>query len=295
MISYLTVGPVRFVLHGENLSPVRYGGFAYRDFFTDGQPAEMRSPQVELPVHLVQGVSPCPRTAPWFEAGKNWAVWPDGDGWLFCTGYAGRERPRASCRVSRDLDRATLCIDGDPTDAPLRYPLDQILTWGLLSRCGGVLLHAAAVVRDGVGLILAGRSGAGKSTLSALCQAEGWRVLNDDRAVLFQRDGCVHVAGTPWHGSGCFANADEVPLGGVLLLTQASEVRLESLETSAACLSLLEVASIPWFEDTWAQGALDALDNLMRDVPAYRFHFTRTSEAVRALGCVQPAQEGVFA
>lgn len=293
MICRLSVGPVRFVLRGDDLPPVRYGGWAYRDFVTDGTGDGVKRPLIELVVRLRRGACACPTSPPMFEAGRNWAVWPDKDGWLFCSGYANRSRPRFSCRLSSGFEWAELGVEGDPADSPLRYPLDQILTWGLLSRCGGVLLHAAAVVREGVGWILAGRSGAGKSTLSALCRAEGWRVLNDDRAILFRRNGCVQVAGTPWHGSGCFAEADEVPLGGLLLLKQAEEVRLEPLKPSEACLSLLEVASIPWFEDTWAQGSLDALNSLLSEVPVFRFHFARSPEAVRALECFQESQEGV--
>jgi hypothetical protein len=282
-VHYLTVGPVRFVLRDEALRPVRYEGWAYRGFFTEGRVADVRKPQSELPVKVVQGGLRRPAQPPLYEAGGNWSVWPEADGLLFCSGYAGRELPRASCHVSRALDRATLYVDGDPGDAPLRYPLDQVLTWGLLARCGGVLLHAAAVVRDGVGLVLAGRSGAGKSTLSALCRADGWQVLNDDRVVLFRRDGRPFVAGTPWHGSGCFAEAAEVPLAGVLLLEQASTDRLEPLDGSAARLSLLHAASIPWFEDAWSQAALNALDDILHDVPAFRFQFTKTPAAVRAL------------
>jgi len=295
MIHHLTVGPVRFVLQEEGSSPMRYDGWAYRDFVTAGAAADVRPPQVSLPVQIVQGTPECPAEKPWFEAGKNWAVWPDGDGWLFCSGFAGRERPGAACRVSRSLDRAVLYVDGDPGDAPLRYPLDQILTWGLLSRCEGVLLHAAAVVRNGVGFVVAGRSGAGKSTLSALCRAEGWRVLNDDRVVLFRREGRLFVAGTPWHGSGGFAEASEVPLGGLCLLAQAEADRLERLDAAEARLSLLEAASIPWFEDRWSQGALDALDHLLRDLPVFRFHFTRTSAAVEMLACCETVQTGAAA
>lgn len=279
----LTIGPIRFVLQGEGDSPMRYEDWAYRGFFARGAPEGFGPPPEELRVEVVGGVPERPATKPLFEAGNNWAVWPEGDGWLFCTGYAGRERPRATCRVTRELDGAVLCVDGDPGDAPLRYPLDQILTWGLLSRCGGVLMHAAVVVNDGVGVVLTGRSGAGKSTLAALCREQGWEVLNDDRAVLFFRDGEPYVAGTPWHGSGCFAEAKEVPLAGIHLLVQSRDNRIERLDPDEARFALLDTVSIPWFEDRWAQGAFDALDRLLQRVPVSRFYFTRTAAAADRL------------
>lgn len=293
MTCRLDIGPVRFVLQGEGLPPVRYGGWAYRDFVADGpEPVPSRA-LIELPVRLRRGARARPSLPPLFEVGRNWAVWADGDGWLFCSGYADRDRPRFSCRLARGLGEAELGVDADPSDAPLRYPLDQVLSWALLSRCGGVLLHAAAVERDGFGLALAGRSGAGKSTLSGLCRAEGWRVLNDDRAVLFRRGGNARLAGTPWHGSGRFAEARETPLAGILLLARSSEDRLEPLSASEARRAILPAASIPWFEESWAQGALDALDALLSGVPVFRFHFTRTPDAMRALESLQPALEEV--
>ncbi len=55
-----------------------------------------------------------------------------------------------------------------------------------------LLLHAAAVERDGGGLIMTGDSGAGKSTLSAVLAYNGWRFLGDEFALLGPDDGLLH-------------------------------------------------------------------------------------------------------
>ncbi len=85
--------------------------------------------------------------------------------------------------------RPAVEIRGDftiPDAAPL--PLSQ----GLLAAEMGMnlqmalghrrflLLHAAAVERDGRAVIMTGESGAGKSTLAALLQARGWRLMADE-------------------------------------------------------------------------------------------------------------------
>lgn len=280
--SFLSIGPVRFVLHAADAVPVRYEGWAHREFFASS-PSDTLRPLLELPVTIVRGSHPCPDDSPLFESGRNWAAWRDGDGWLFCSGIANRRKPHKACLVPHGMDRATLFVDGDPADAPLCYPLDQVLMWGLLGRCGGALLHASTVVRDGVGYVFAGRSGAGKSTLSALCHAEGWEVLNDDRVILHADSTGWNVSGTPWHGSGSFAQNRTVPLHGIYLLQQDTTDRLEPLSARESNLALLDVTAVPWFEEDWSQNALHTLERLTAAIPVHRFRFTRSSAAVRAL------------
>ncbi len=45
-------------------------------------------------------------------------------------------------------------------------------------------LHAAAMIRDGIGVVLAGASGSGKSTLAAGLLSRGWRYLSDELALI---------------------------------------------------------------------------------------------------------------
>jgi HprK-related kinase A len=55
-----------------------------------------------------------------------------------------------------------------------------------------LLLHAAAVERDGRALLMTGVSGAGKSTLAALLMARGWRLMGDEFALVDPASGLVH-------------------------------------------------------------------------------------------------------
>lgn len=283
--SQLNIGPIRFILHSDGSEPPRYEGMAHEAFLAPASEPVAPTPLAELAVRIKRGHGACPSAPALFTVGANWSIWSVGDEWHICTGCANPERPRAVCRVERTLRQATLHVDGDPCDAPLRYPLDQVLSYGLLGKCGGILLHAAAVVREGAAMVFAGRSGAGKSTLSGLCAEAGWRVLNDDRVMLYPdpAGGGWLVAGTPWHGSGRFARNETAPLQGVFLLVQDTENRVEPLQADEARRSLLPVASVAWFLDEWAQAGLDALDRITREVPVRRFCFTRSPEAVEVL------------
>lgn len=280
---HLNIGPIRFVLRSCADAPMRYKSWGYRDFFEERDTSASPRPLVELPVRIERRSVELPSGSPVYESGKNWAVWPDGDHWLFCSRYAGRDRPLFACRVNRDLTQAALFVDDERTVDPLCYPIDQILSWGLLTRCGGVLMHSALVERDGAGLLLAGRSGAGKSTLAELCRKQGWRGLNDDRVVAFQRNGAARAAGTPWHGTGLLAEAGEVAPMAILLLQQSVSERLERVPPAIAKLALLDVVSIPWFEEDWSKDALEALDALADAIPVYRFSFSCSPSAAEAL------------
>jgi len=282
----LVMGPIRFTFDGVAAPDVRYLGWAYRDFFGIGCVDDSSRVQVSLPVALMEGSPVFPPREPDFSAGHNWALWDEGAILRFCSGFADRPRPRFTCELDASMAACRLYVDGDLRDAPLRYPLDQVLAWGLLGRCQGLLVHAAGVVRDGAGYVLAGRSGAGKSTLSGFCQEEGWEVLNDDRVILHPdpRTGQWLVSGTPWHGSGCFARNRTVPLQGVYLLEQDLQDRTTLMADRDARMGLLDVASIAWFSESWSQATLDALTRLCKEVRVFRLHFRRSGAAVALLG-----------
>lgn len=301
-VGQLDIGPLRLKLQADRLGPVRYTAPGYRNFFSPAGTCSGPEPLATLALDLVPRATPLPAADPLWARGQCWAVWDQGADLLCCAGFQEPGRARYGCRVARDLSRAELAIDpawlaAHPggLEAPLHYPLDQFLSWGLLAQIGGALVHGAAAIHEGTGWVFAGRSGAGKSTLAGLCHAQGWQILNDDRAMIFRRGGEWRVAGTPWHGSGCFAEAEEAPLGGIFLLRQAVAEQVQLLPAAQARLALLDVAAVPWFEDSWAQGTLDGLNRLVTDRPLAEFHFTRSPAAVRAAETFFHQQSGVCA
>ncbi len=274
------IGPVGWALQAAGAGEIRYPAAAYAPFVvTDGAGWP---PPVLMSLAVRAGGCQAPESEPLFRAGRNWALWDDGDGFFVASGREGNPA-RRGCRVCRRLTDGVLWAGDQPLDSPLRYPLDQVLSWGMLARCGGILLHAAGVVRDGVGLVFAGKSGAGKSTVSGLCHTAGWDVLNDDRVMIYQEVGEWKVAGTPWHGSGRFWQNRQVPLGGIFVLQQDRVDVAVQLGVREARLALLDSVSVPWFEPSWSQGALDVVAAVTAVVPVSRFRFTRSVSAVAAL------------
>ncbi len=63
--------------------------------------------------------------------------------------------------------------------------LEWAVNWRIIARCTDhLLVHAASMARNGLGVVFAGQSGAGKSTLVAGLLARGWQYLCDEFAII---------------------------------------------------------------------------------------------------------------
>jgi hypothetical protein len=85
-------------------------------------------------------------------------------------------------------------------DLPLmRYAFIEAMGLSMLSSARGyVTLHAAGVVRDGVGVALLGPAGAGKSTLAMACARRGFGVVAEDAVFVRDARRRVELWGLPW-------------------------------------------------------------------------------------------------
>ena len=94
-------------------------------------------------------------------------------------------------------------FDGAQPYRPL--PLEQALPmfeWGLNAVISNnahqyLIVHAAAVARDGFAAILPGPPGAGKSTLCAALVNRGWRLLTDEMTLIAPDTGRIHALARP--------------------------------------------------------------------------------------------------
>lgn len=286
------IGPIRFDLVSQQVQRVAYPDFPYADFYSPQPAAADVADDAVLRVEIVARSFPVPAREPDFRAGRNWAYWAGSTDRLICTGLQADGTARYACRWPHGAGTCELFVGADAEQAPLRYPIDQILTWALLAQVGGVLMHAALIEKDGVAFALTGPSGAGKSTLSGLAQGEGWNILNDDRSVLYTAKGWC-AAGSPWHGSGAYAQARVVPLAGICFLRQDSECRAEAVAPEQALRNMLNVVSVPWFDEAWSTAVLRVLERLAGEVPFQNFYFNRSLAAVDLLAqCAANATSG---
>jgi len=173
---------------------------------------------------------------------------------------------------------------------PLSHPLDGLLVSSLLGTGYGIMLHSCGVIDRGCGIVFAGTSGAGKSTTAWLWDAHaGVRVLNDDHTIVRRIDGEYRVYGTPWHGEGGMALADDAPLKHLFILKHAASNRVTPLTPAQAAAALLVRA----FPALWSAPAMDFtlafLDELCQAIPCYELGFVPDQSAVEYVRCLSGA------
>jgi len=86
----------------------------------------------------------------------------------------------------------------DPRERAVENIVRVAVAWLALSR-GGLLIHAASIVRDGRAWLFFGQSGAGKSTLAA--SSRRGQVVSDDLTLLLPGPEGPEVVGAPFRGT----------------------------------------------------------------------------------------------
>ena len=136
--------------------------------------------------------------------------------------------------------------------------------------------HAAGLEIGGKGFLLVGHSGAGKTTAAKMLRRQG-TVLCDDRIIVRRWPDGLRIHGTWSHGDLAEVSAATAPLTAVLFLDKAGTNRLvpvpKGIET-ARLLCQYVVKSLVTAD--WWEKILALIDNIAREVPAYRLEFDRS-------------------
>lgn len=150
-----------------------------------------------------------------------------------------------------------------------------------LSTRNGLMFHSSLIDVNGQGIMFIGPSGIGKTT-----QAEQWQryrdaiIINGDMA-LMHYDGERYMGhGCPWHGSSPYCENRQVPLSGIIVLEQAPKNSIERLCGLSMIERVMQNVFLPkWYEEG-VERALETLDGLLTDVPAYLLRCRVDEEAV---------------
>ncbi len=173
-----------------------------------------------------------------------------------------------------------------PSPARAGPGLDRALAYicmQALPRMGaGLLLHAAGVVREGMGAAFTGASGAGKTTVAGLAAGRG-DVLCDENVVVGLGPRGPELWSTPFWGGSTPAGLvhrvnRRVPLAAIYVLEHAAGFHLARLAPAAAIMALLTTEKVATERPESAAAWLATAARLIAAAPVYRLGFRPTAE-----------------
>jgi hypothetical protein len=220
-----------------------------------------------------------------FDSGRGWRQSSNPAGFVLRVSSTYRD-PRLVGVFSKDFRSGEIFSGTSEMDPgqfifPFSFPLGEIYMANLLGTGLGVMLHSCGVIYQGSGLVFAGVGSAGKSTTARLWQQQsGARVVNDDRVILRKTGGQFRLYGTPWHGSGGMALADDAPLRRIFIIKHASSNQLTPLSPSQAVSGLLARSFSPFWSTEGLKFTMQFLADLCQEIPVFEFGFLPDQTAV---------------
>jgi hypothetical protein len=159
----------------------------------------------------------------------------------------------------------------------------RVLYAHLVLRAGGLLLHAAGVVRGRTSFVFLGPSGSGKTTAARLSLEH--KVLSDDLVIMKIFNDGVRVYGVPFRGELADAPRTNMSaeLRGLFTLVKAPEHSVESLPVPIGVGCLMSCAPFVMTDVYRARQALGVCIELARRVPIRALHFRLDSGFWRVL------------
>jgi hypothetical protein len=165
-----------------------------------------------------------------------------------------------------------LTVSPDSPGSAVEYAL-RIVIAILAFKAGGFLFHGAGILHRGSGYLFFGPSESGKTTVAKL--SVGDVILNDDLVLLSKEDGHWIIRATPFTNPGQVKPTySGAPLSAMFRLVKDQIVYLESMSRGQALAEF--VANIPVLTGIteFAEDLLIQSENLIKDIPLYRLHFT---------------------
>jgi radical SAM protein with 4Fe4S-binding SPASM domain len=160
------------------------------------------------------------------------------------------------------------------------FPSDQIMMSRVLADREGCYLHSSGLILNGQGFLFVGRSGAGKSTIVKMLKNHGV-VLSDDRNIVRYWPDGHYVHGTWSHGEVPLVSNSKAPLKAIFFLEKARKNKMIPVTDSNYTLhQLLTRVVRPFCDKDWWEKTLPILEKISKQIPAYRFRFTRDKEAL---------------
>ncbi|AFQ45965.1 hypothetical protein [Desulfosporosinus meridiei] len=134
----------------------------------------------------------------------------------------------------------------------------------------GIVIHAAAISWEGLGIIFTAPSETGKSTQAELwTKYKGARILNDDRPALRLDNDKTYVHGTPWSGKKELFLNESAPLTAIILLEQASQNSISRMPVTKVVPYIMPRCFLPYYNQAIMEKCLNNLGQMLAKTPVY--------------------------
>ena len=173
---------------------------------------------------------------------------------------------------------------GDPAkNAEDEYVVAGMMFLKVALKEGRLSLHGAAVDYLGEALVFAGPSGTGKSTHRKLWE-EHFPVttINDDKPLLFEENGTLYVAGSPFSGKNRLNQNIVRPLKAIAFLTQARADKVRPLTNEEKTAEIMRNVYRPGEIELWDK-FFPLLNTMLESTHMVRLDATKDKSACLTL------------
>jgi hypothetical protein len=203
-----------------------------------------------------------------------WKLFESADGLVIESLSPNTQQPRSCALVSEDYRTVSAWIlpelqMGQVGWCPMHLfnPLIEVCLLSRMAREGTLLLHAAGLSSHDQGYLFTGASGAGKSTIADFFAERGALVLSDERIVIRKISGHFMIYGTPWVGSGNYANNDRHPLTQLYCISHGTGSHTMSrMSPRTVAQELLRQSFLPLWDREALQTTMATIANLVEQI-----------------------------
>ncbi|MBB6635102.1 hypothetical protein [Cohnella thailandensis] len=192
-----------------------------------------------------------------------------------------------------EVERADFRLESaaDLKDARLRFYDYFGLRTGLLNwysrilarRNWGLVIHSSCIVQDGQAYLFSGYSGAGKSTIASMSRPRP--IMADETSLVeIRQDGRVLIHDSPFRND--FKEpypAGPVPLKGIYLIKQSSNIKQHGMSKSEAMFSLFDKVVFWSFEQSESTEVVRLCRALVDRIPVYELEFQKNDRFWEAI------------
>ena len=141
-------------------------------------------------------------------------------------------------------------------------------------------LHASAINVNNKAILFSAASGTGKTTHVNNWKTIGidFKIINDDKPLLYKKDDLYYVAGTPWSGKERLNSNEDIPLYAIIFLKRGIENKIVNLEKKAKLNELLKNCHRPGEIETY-DNVLNIVEEVIDRTIIFEFKATKESDS----------------